>query len=120
MNFIHTYKCLACNHHGEVHLPDDSHDGEHAACSVCGAKATLEWDGGMIFDRAVPTVGSLLDEAFGPGRDPHSSEYIAGMRAILEHRINGAPLATPYALGSAQYNEYMAGWREGDAIWRAL
>jgi predicted nucleic acid-binding Zn ribbon protein len=47
---LYTYRCSSCNHRGEVRLNDDSHDGEHATCSACGATVTIEWDGGVTFD----------------------------------------------------------------------
>jgi len=65
-------------------------------------------------------VESLMVEAFAPGREPRSAEYKAGVRAILDWRINGAPLAAPYELGTAQADAYFAGQEEGKAIWRSL
>jgi hypothetical protein len=67
-----------------------------------------------------PTVDDLMAEAFAPGRDPRSAEYKAGVRAILERKLNGTALPLPYALGTVQADAYMAGWDEGNAIWRAL
>jgi hypothetical protein len=61
-----------------------------------------------------------MAEAFAPGREPHSAEYKAGVRAILDWRINGVPLAAPYELGTAQADAYVAGQEEGKAIWRSL
>jgi hypothetical protein len=120
MTVLYTYRCAACSHHGEIRLDDDSHDGEHAACSVCGATATLEWDGGVTFDRAVPTVDELMSEAFRPSRHPRSAEYIAGVRAILAHRIEGVAIAMPYELGTCQADAWLAGAEEGKTIWREL
>jgi hypothetical protein len=67
-----------------------------------------------------PTVDELMAEAFAPGRDPRSPEYKAGVRSILDWRINGAQPALPYALGTAQADAYFAGQEEGGAIWRSL
>lgn len=47
---LYVYRCPACRHRGEVHLPDDTHDGEATTCSVCGSPALLEWDGGVTLD----------------------------------------------------------------------
>lgn len=47
MTVLYTYKCAACNHRGEVRLPDDNHDGETVPCSACGAPVVIEWDGGV-------------------------------------------------------------------------
>ena len=44
---LYVYRCNACGHAGEVHLDDDSHDGESVHCDSCGAPVTLEWDGGV-------------------------------------------------------------------------
>jgi hypothetical protein len=119
MTVLYTYCCAACSHHGQVHLDDDSHDGEHVACSVCGATAMLEWDGGVTLHRAAPTVDELMAEAFRPGRDPRSAEYIAGVRDALRLHIEGCQLVLPYALGTAQCDAYLAGCEEGKAIWRS-
>jgi predicted SprT family Zn-dependent metalloprotease len=119
MKVLYTYRCAACSHHGQAHLDDDSHDGEHVACSVCGATATLEWDGGATFDRPAPNVEALMAEAFKPGREPRSAEYKEGVRAVLAMRIERSQLALPYALGTAQCDAYLAGCEEGKEIWRA-
>jgi hypothetical protein len=67
-----------------------------------------------------PTVDELMAEAFPPGRDPHSAEYIAGVRSILENRIEGVAITLHYQVGSAQADAYVAGQQEGKAIWREL
>ncbi|CAN7774966.1 hypothetical protein [Paraburkholderia hospita] len=67
-----------------------------------------------------PTVDELIAKAFAPGRDPRSAEYKAGVRAMLEKRLNGQPLPMPYAQGTAQCDAYFASWDEGSAIYRAL
>jgi hypothetical protein len=40
-----------------VHLPDDTHEGEPASCTACGASVVLEWDGGVTFE---VTLGAPL------------------------------------------------------------
>jgi DNA-directed RNA polymerase subunit RPC12/RpoP len=118
MTVRYTYRCAACSHHGQVHLDDDSHEGEHTACSACGATATLEWVGGATLHRAAPTVETLMAAAFMPGRDPRSAEYKEGVRAVLTMRIDGRQMVVPYTLGTAQCGAYLAGCEEGKAIWR--
>jgi predicted nucleic acid-binding Zn ribbon protein len=44
---LYVYRCPACGHAGEVHLDDDSHEGERVHCDSCGAPVALEWDGGV-------------------------------------------------------------------------
>lgn len=44
---LYVYRCDACGHKGEAHLPGDEHDGEASTCSSCGAPVVLEWDGGV-------------------------------------------------------------------------
>jgi hypothetical protein len=117
MTVRYTYRCTACDHHGQVHLDDDSHDGEHTACSACGATAPLEWDGGVTLHRAAPTVEALMAEAFMPGREARSAEYKEGVRAVLTMRIDGHQMVVPYTLGTAQCDAYLAGCEEGEAIW---
>lgn len=50
LSVLYVYRCPACRHRGEAHLPDDTHDGEAAKCSACGGPVTLEWDGGVTLD----------------------------------------------------------------------
>jgi len=47
---LYVYRCSACGHRGDVHLPDDTHEGEPASCTACGASVVLEWDGGVTFE----------------------------------------------------------------------
>lgn len=47
---LYVYRCPECRHQGEVYLPDDGYDGASHECKACGAKVTLEWDGGVTFD----------------------------------------------------------------------
>ncbi|WP_216673338.1 hypothetical protein [Paraburkholderia solitsugae] len=65
-------------------------------------------------------VDDLMKKAFSPGRDPRSAEYKAGVRALLELRINGVKLPRPYATGTVQADAFYAGVGEGHDIWRAL
>jgi len=65
------------------------------------------------------TVDALMAEAFKPGRDPRSSEYKQGVRALLALRIDGTKLPRPYKMGSAQADAFYAGVDEGHRIWRA-
>ena len=44
---LYVYRCQACGHRGDIHLADDSHDGEGDACAFCHANVVLEWDGGV-------------------------------------------------------------------------
>jgi predicted SprT family Zn-dependent metalloprotease len=37
----YVYRCDACDHRGEVHLNDDSHDGEASRCAACRAPVVL-------------------------------------------------------------------------------
>lgn len=49
-----TYRCTSCGHRGQVHLDDDSHQGEARKCESCGDEVTREWDGGvqLVFGNA--------------------------------------------------------------------
>ena len=38
----YVYRCTACGHRPELHLSDDSHDGEDTVCAACGAGVTFE------------------------------------------------------------------------------
>lgn len=46
-NVLYVYRCPSCDHRGQVHLDDDSHEGETRKCESCGDVVTLEWDGGV-------------------------------------------------------------------------
>ena len=65
-----------------------------------------------------PTVDQLLAAAFAGPRDPRSPEYRAGVRAVLEFRIDGKPIRRPYVPGTAQDDAFDAGQVEGHVIWR--
>jgi hypothetical protein len=47
---LYSYSSAACGKRGEERLDDDSHDGEASICAFCGARVTLEWDGGVTFE----------------------------------------------------------------------
>jgi DNA-directed RNA polymerase subunit RPC12/RpoP len=49
---LYTYRCAVCSHRGKARHDDDSHDSDTAACTVCGAAVTLEWDGGVTLVHA--------------------------------------------------------------------
>ncbi|MBR8186572.1 hypothetical protein C6Q14_27110 [Burkholderia ambifaria] len=68
MSVLYVYRCPACGHRGEVHHPDDSHDGAAATCAQCYGPVTLEWDGGVTL-------------AVAPHRAPTPTE-IKHMRVI--------------------------------------
>lgn len=51
---LYVYRCGACGFGGELRLPGDSHDGEDATCSKCGAPVRLEWDGGVTLHADMP------------------------------------------------------------------
>lgn len=57
---LYVYRCAACNHHGERHFSDDSHDGEPTACDVCGAVVKLEWDGGVMLHATPPNALDVI------------------------------------------------------------
>ncbi|KLU21954.1 hypothetical protein EOS_32950 [Caballeronia mineralivorans PML1(12)] len=65
-------------------------------------------------------VDDLMRKAFAPARDPRSTEYKAGVRALLALRINGVKLVQPYEMGTVQADAFYAGIDEGHHIWRAL
>lgn len=54
-------RCPACGHRGEVHHEDDTHEGDAAVYSDCGALVTLEWDGGVQLAFSAP--GYVQDES---------------------------------------------------------
>lgn len=43
---LYVYRCAACGHAGEVHLPESAPEVT-TACSACGAEVRAEWDGGV-------------------------------------------------------------------------
>ena len=60
----------------------------------------------------------LLRQAFANPRDPRSNEYKAGVLAALRYRIEGAPIAIPYRLGTAPADAFFSGLDEGHRIAR--
>ena len=65
-----------------------------------------------------PTVDELMHAAFDKPRTPRSDEYKAGVRAVLEFRIEGKPIRIPYHVGGAKADAFFAGQDEGHGIWR--
>ncbi|GAA0839802.1 DNA-directed RNA polymerase subunit RPC12/RpoP [Cupriavidus metallidurans] len=55
---LYVYRCSACDHRGQVHFDDDTHDGDAGHCSTCHATVTLEWDGGVTLDFEPSKPGS--------------------------------------------------------------
>ena len=66
-----------------------------------------------------PSAQAVFDRAFHPFRDPRSEAYRAGVLAALRYRLEGARIACPYAAGSAEYDAFHAGLKEGHARGRA-
>lgn len=66
------------------------------------------------------TVDEYMAIIFHADRRPRSEEFRAGVRAALEHRINGAPIEQPNIAGSAQADAFDAGVSEGDVVWRSV
>lgn len=66
------------------------------------------------------TVSELMAKAFMPGRDARSVEYMAGVRALLALRIDGAKLPRSYEMGTVQADPFYAGVDGGHRIWHAL
>jgi hypothetical protein len=60
-----------------------------------------------------------MDQAFNRVRDPRSVEYRAGVRAVLERRVNGKRINLVYMPGSAECDAFHAGCEEGHRCWRA-
>ncbi|MET3134977.1 hypothetical protein AAKU55_005280 [Oxalobacteraceae bacterium GrIS 1.11] len=65
-----------------------------------------------------PSVDALMKQAFDGPRDPRSAEYKAGVRAVLEMKIEGKAIQHAYAPGTAQEDAFYAGHAEGVLIWR--
>ncbi len=63
------------------------------------------------------TVDELMREAFErkPWRSPRSDEYKAGVRAVLEYRINGIRVECPYH-SLVQSDAFYAGTSEGHRL----
>ena len=62
------------------------------------------------------TVDGLMAAAFDQPREPRSSAYCCGVRTILAHRIDGASLALPFEIGTAEADAFFAGEDEGRLI----
>ncbi len=58
------------------------------------------------------TVDELMREIFERPRDPRSDEYKAGVRAVLDWRINAIPVKCPFA-ALVQQDAFYAGCQEG-------
>ena len=63
------------------------------------------------------TVDELMNEAFHAGRVARSQEYKAGVRALLELRINDAAIVHVHRIGTAAFDAFCSGMDEGNAIW---
>lgn len=62
-------------------------------------------------------IEQLMRNAFAPGRAPRSNEYKEGVRAVLNQRFVGKPLACPHKAGTASFDAFFAGVDEGRSIW---
>lgn len=75
---LYVHRCSECGHRGEQRQADDSHDGEAATCSACGAAVTLEWDGGVTFETGPADLREpaweLVPGACVGGRTEHTME----------------------------------------------
>lgn len=72
----------------------------------------------MITKADQALLESLIREAFERPRDPRSTEYKAGVRALLASRISGIPFVCPYPPSSAASDAFYSGKDEGCRIWR--
>jgi hypothetical protein len=63
-------------------------------------------------------VAQLFSAAFDKPRDPRSTEYKAGVRALLVLRVHGLDIIRPYPMGTAQADAFYSGVDEGNIIWR--
>lgn len=62
-------------------------------------------------------VNELMNEVFRGTRTPRSLEYQRGVRAILQRRLMGTPIAAlPYSIGSCAADAYFSGQDEGREI----
>jgi hypothetical protein len=68
--------------------------------------------------KALNLAESLFKAAFNTPRDLRSTEYKAGVRAVLDFRIDGGRMPRPYPVGTAQADAFYAGVDEGHRIWR--
>ena len=62
------------------------------------------------------TVDEIMAKAFPVARDPRSQEYKAGVKAVLDFRLNQVKIKNPYTVGTAQADAYFAGNEEGHRI----
>lgn len=62
------------------------------------------------------TVDGLMAAAFDRPREPRSSAYCVGVRTLLARRIDGASLALPFEIGTAEADAFFAGEDEGRLI----
>lgn len=62
------------------------------------------------------TVDELMREAFDTPRDPRSKEYKEGVRALLDWRVNGSRVKSPYPMGTVQADAFYSGGEEGRRI----
>lgn len=61
----------------------------------------------------------LMSAAFFVGRQPRSEQYRQGVRAILAHRLEAAPLPeVPFPIGTPEADAYFSGQNEGRDIAR--
>ncbi len=66
-----------------------------------------------------PTAQFLFDKAFSTPRTPRSDAYKVGLLAALRYRLDGARIACPYRMGTAEADAFHAGVNEGHALARA-
>lgn len=59
------------------------------------------------------TAQAIFDRAFFSGREPRSQAYRRGVLDMLLARLDGAKLACPFRLGTAEADAYFSGGDEG-------
>jgi hypothetical protein len=59
---------------------------------------------------------ALMADAFPAHRSVKSTQYIAGVRAVLMNRLSGKPMEMPYRPGTASADAWEAGKAEGKVI----
>jgi hypothetical protein len=62
------------------------------------------------------TVDELMQEAFDTPRDPRSKEYKEGVRALLDWRVSGIRVKSPYQMGTVHADAFYSGCDEGHRI----
>lgn len=62
------------------------------------------------------TVDELMREEFDTPRDPRSKEYKEGVRAMLDWRVNGIRVKSPYSMGTVHADAFCSGCEEGHRI----